>query len=545
MAPKRVAQSAKLHAPVRKPSNGDIPFRQAICVLCLLLADLLAIAVSLRLAIFIRAAYLPLVDRRISHATLPFGHYLEFAWVWLPLVVFLGVEGLYTQRRTVWNEIAHLTKAVALGLTTVFAAIALVQRSAMVSRLTVAMTAVILLFILPVVRYWTKRLMGVAGIWRKRILILGSTSTAKLAMCGLVSDPILGYEITGVLDEDQTLYGKCVAICGEKPVYVLGGLSDALRQMELTGAKDILIAMPELDEDRLLSIVHSLQQKCESIYLVPQLWCLPLMNLRVDGFLRERLMMLKLSNNLAKPWNIWFKRGFDLIFGFLIACLALPLCLFLALVVRLDSAGPAFFVQERLGYRGVPFRCIKFRTMHIEGDEMLVRHLEQNPDAADEWQRYAKLRGHDPRLTQFGTFLRKTSLDELPQLWNVLRGQMSLVGPRPYMLQERARLGEELVTILSARPGMTGFWQVSGRNELTLDDRVQLEAWYIRNWTVWFDCIILAKTFRTVFFPWGRSESAIEAFPDLNARLVDLPSAFARTHRDSARSAAAGSPLGD
>jgi hypothetical protein len=113
------------------------------------------------------------------------------------------------------------------------------------------------------------------------------------------------------------------------------------------------------------------------------------------------------------------------------------------------------------------------------------------------------------------------------------------------MLQERARLGEELVTILSARPGMTGFWQVSGRNELTLDDRVQLEAWYIRNWTVWFDCIILAKTFRTVFFPWGISESAIEAFPDLNARLVDLPSAFAGTHRDSARSAAAGSPLGD
>src|SRR5262249_6911593 len=162
------------------------------------LGDVLAIGVSLKLAVFVRAAYLPLVDSRLSPATLPFRHYLEFAWVWLPLVVFLGIEGLYTQRRTVWNEIAHLTKAVALGLTTVFAAIALVQRSTMISRLTVALTGVILLFVMPGVRYWTKRLMGLAGVWRKRILILGSTTTAKLAMRGLTADPVLGYEIAGV-----------------------------------------------------------------------------------------------------------------------------------------------------------------------------------------------------------------------------------------------------------------------------------------------------------------------------------------------------------
>jgi undecaprenyl-phosphate galactose phosphotransferase len=100
-----------------------------------------------------------------------------------------------------------------------------------------------------------------------------------------------------------------------------------------------------------------------------------------------------------------------------------------------------------------------------------------------------------------GSFLRRWSIDELPQLLNVLKGEMSLVGPRPYLPQERSRIGVDLFTILSSRPGMTGFWQVSGRNQLTLEDRVQLEAWYVRNWTVWFDCIILAKTFRTVLFP--------------------------------------------
>jgi undecaprenyl-phosphate galactose phosphotransferase len=146
--------------------------------------------------------------------------------------------------------------------------------------------------------------------------------------------------------------------------------------------------------------------------------------------------------------------------------------------------------------------------MNINGEETLARYLERNPHAADEWQKYAKLRRHDPRLTRLGRFLRRWSLDEFPQLLNVLKGEMSLVGPRPYLPQERARIGDDLHTILSARPGMTGFWQVSGRNHLTLEDRVQLEAWYVRNWTVWLDCIVLAKTFRTILLPENGRRSA-------------------------------------
>ncbi len=132
---------------------------------------------------------------------------------------------------------------------------------------------------------------------------------------------------------------------------------------------------------------------------------------------------------------------------------------------------------------------------------MFARYLKSNPEAMDEWQKYAKLRRHDPRLTRLGGFLRRWSLDELPQLFNVLRGEMSLVGPRPYLPHELDRIGVDLHTILSARPGMTGFWQVSGRNQLTLEDRVKLEAWYVRNWTPWLDGIVFAKTFRVVLFP--------------------------------------------
>jgi undecaprenyl-phosphate galactose phosphotransferase len=152
--------------------------------------------------------------------------------------------------------------------------------------------------------------------------------------------------------------------------------------------------------------------------------------------------------------------------------------------------------------------------MDVRGEKILSQYLEHNPQAADEWRKYAKLRNHDPRLTRLGRFLRRWSLDELPQLLNVLKGEMSLVGPRPYLPQERGRIGIDLPAILSARPGMTGFWQVSGRNHLTLEERVQLEAWYVRNWTVWLDCIVLAKTFRAVLFQQDGSEAARNAVPD-------------------------------
>jgi Undecaprenyl-phosphate galactose phosphotransferase WbaP len=522
-------------APERLPSrlNEDTqgeprPFahhRQVLCAFCLVLADVLAILISLRSAIFLRAHIVPLVDTHVSPLRLPLRHYLDFGWLWLLLVVFLGVEGLYTQRRTLWNEIGHLTKAIVSGLMVIFAAIELVQRGPVLSRLTILLTAVILLMVLPTVRYWAKRILGVIGLWRKRILILGATNTAKLAIRGLASDPVLGYEVVGLLDDDPMRRGKCFGTFRDKPIFILGNLGDAPEQMGKTRARDVLIAMPNLEDEKLLALVHGLQPRCESIYVVPQLWGLPLMNLQVDGFLPERVMMLKLSNNLAKPWNIWMKRGFDLLVGTAVTLFALPLCIVLAVLIKLDSEGPALFVQERLGYRGSKFRCVKFRTMRVNGDEMLAQYLVDNSHAADEWQRYAKLRDYDPRLTRLGRFLRRWSLDELPQLLNVLKGDMSLVGPRPYLPQERGRIGVDLLTILSSRPGMTGFWQVTGRNQLTLEDRVQLEAWYIRSWTVWFDCIILAKTFRTVFFPQNGCEVASKAVPDATAPNPILPDA--------------------
>lgn len=508
MAPER--QPNPVDAATVKPQRVSIPIlsRQLVCVLILVMTDLLAVAFSLEIAIFMRTRLAPRIDVHLSPAAFPFLHYLPFGWLCLVPITFLAVEGLYTRRRSLWNEVGHLTKAVGLSLVAIFAALSLGQLTPLVSRLTILLTAISLLLLLPIERYWTKRILAALGPWRKRILILGADDMAMVAIRALTMDAFLGYEVAGLLDDDPSKRGCCVGICKGRPVYVVGDISEARAQMERTGSRDLLIAMPGLPEQRLLTLVHTLQPHCDSIYVVPQLWGLPMMNLQVDGFLRERVMMLKLSNNLAKPWNGWFKRGFDLLLGAAITLLVLPFCVVLAILVKLDSEGPALFVQERLGYRGGSFRCLKFRTMNIKGEETLARYLECNPQAADEWQKFAKLRHHDPRLTRLGRFLRRWSIDELPQILNVLKGEMSLVGPRPYLPQERGRIGIDLQTVLSARPGMTGFWQVSGRNHLTLEDRVHLEAWYVRNWTVWLDCIILAKTFKAVVFPLNGSGAA-------------------------------------
>ena len=505
MAPKRQSQrlnSRRVHRGEQNAQgSGRVFLRQLACVAILMLTDSMTIAFALELAISARTHFIPHFSAHVQPSTFPFSHYLVFGWLWMLLLMFLGVEGLYTRRRSIWNEVGHLTKAVGLGMGAFLAAVGVSHMSMVISRVTILIMTLNLLVLLPIVRYWVKRGLGAVGLWRKKILILGLTDMAQLAMRGLTFDPFLGYEVAGLLDDALSKQGDCVGVWREKRVHVLGTLADTKAVMSQTHSRDLLIAMPGLLEAKLLALVHELQPHCDSLYVVPQLWGLPIMNLQVDGFLRERVMMLKLSNNLAKPWNKWCKRAFDLVVGAILTLLVVPFCVALALFVKLDSEGPALFVQERLGYRGHNFFCLKFRTMEIDGDETLAEYLRNNPHAADEWQKYAKLRHHDPRLTRFGRFLRRWSVDEFPQLLNVLKGEMSLVGPRPYLPQEQSRIGDDLHTILSARPGMTGFWQVSGRNNLTLEDRVQLEAWYVRNWTFWLDCIVLAKTFKTILLP--------------------------------------------
>lgn len=196
----------------------------------------------------------------------------------------------------------------------------------------------------------------------------------------------------------------------------------------------------------------------------------------------------------GKPASQLLKTVMDFAISLIALLAAIPVMALIALAIRLDSPGPATFRGKRIGKDGEEFECHKFRTMFQNNEAILEQHLSKNPAAREEWERFSKLKGEDPRVTRVGSMLRKTSMDELPQFFDVLCGRMSVIGPRPYLPREKADMGMHSEVILSVKPGITGLWQVSGRNEIELKDRVRLETWYVRNWSLWLDITILFRT---------------------------------------------------
>jgi len=191
------------------------------------------------------------------------------------------------------------------------------------------------------------------------------------------------------------------------------------------------------------------------------------------------------------------KRTIDIVLTVIGGILVLPILMLLGLLIRFDSPGPIFYRQRRLGQHGVRFPALKFRTMYGDGEKRLLQLLEADPKRRAEYEEFHKL-VDDPRVTRVGRVLRKYSLDELPQIWNVLVGDMSLVGPRPYLEREIPAMAGQEAIILRVRPGITGIWQVTERNTTGFDQRVQTDVEYVRNWSPWLDVYVLARTFLVV-----------------------------------------------
>lgn len=194
------------------------------------------------------------------------------------------------------------------------------------------------------------------------------------------------------------------------------------------------------------------------------------------------------------------KRLFDIVFSLLVLILFSPVYLVLAFLIACSSHGPIFYVQKRVGRNRKPFNCIKFRTMVTNADEMLVQMMDQSPELRQEFEANFKLK-HDPRITKIGCFLRLTSLDEFPQFWNVLKGDMSVVGPRPLVEEELPKYGCHIDRVLTIRPGITGLWQVSGRNDIPYPQRVQIDLHYVKFRNFWLDAWIIVKTIGVVVVP--------------------------------------------
>ena len=214
-------------------------------------------------------------------------------------------------------------------------------------------------------------------------------------------------------------------------------------------------------------------------------------------------MEIKRIKFIKQSFYITMKSFFDIFFSLIILILFSPFFLIISLLIKFSSRGPIFFLQKRIGKNNKPFYCIKFRTMHPEAQDMLENIMLNNEKLRKEFQETQKLK-NDPRITVIGNFLRKTSLDEVPQFLNVIRKEMSIVGPRPIVDEEKHKYGNVFSKVISVNPGITGLWQVSGRNNLTYKKRIYLDELYVNNINLLMDIRIIIRTFGVIFFPKDR-----------------------------------------
>lgn len=294
--------------------------------------------------------------------------------------------------------------------------------------------------------------------------------------------------------KDATLFprGKFAEVDG---VPVVGDLSLAPVLAQRLKIPYAVVAMPGVDSHKLLQIVERIGGKFSHLLIIPDLFGFATLGVPAKNL--GGILGVEVRQQLLLPGPRLAKRVMDVTLTCLGGIFVLPFLVLIALLIKIDSRGPVFYTQKRLGKDGEHFKAYKFRTMHGDGEARLKAILDADPALRAEYEIYHKLR-KDPRVTRIGRVLRKFSLDEFPQLLNVIKGDMSLVGPRPYIERELTEMGGQEKIILRAPPGMTGMWQVSDRNATSFAQRVQIDVYYVRNWSPWLDIHILAKTFGVV-----------------------------------------------
>lgn len=455
------------------------PLQIRLTKVALLVGDVLAFAIAGLLAAVLAQAWGDTQDGHwlVSQDLLRYKGWLGVVAV--GLVVLLVRFRHYSDRKPFWTELGEVLWVLLVLAVLDLALIGLARWNA--SRLWWALVWPLTALGVPLVRGALRWGMRRMGWWQRPTLVLGNGPNAHEAAEALQSEPGLGFEVQDFVD---------VRLIMQKG-------SKALKKWaKVPGVQFVLALEAEQNDVREVLLRKLAHWKAEDVSVIPAMRGVPLFGTDISYFFSHEVALLKLRNNLRYWPARLLKRVFDLVAALvLLVLLALPLA-YIAWLIRRDG-GPAIFAHQRVGQGGRTFPCFKFRTMHVDAEKQLRKLLASDPAARTEWEREFKLR-NDPRITSIGQFLRGTSLDELPQLLNVIRGEMSLVGPRPVIQVELERYGDDVDYFLMVRPGMTGLWQVSGRNGVDYDTRVYLDTWYVKNWSLWYDIAILFKTIRVV-----------------------------------------------
>ena len=301
----------------------------------------------------------------------------------------------------------------------------------------------------------------------------------------------MGFEVAGYVDVDQAQ--PHLQLNGHK----LQNLEQLQALAEQPGIQWVIALEHSQSEQREHWLRTLAQWGATDISVIPAMRGVPLYGTDMSHFFSHEVALLRVRNNLRRWPARLTKRLFDTLVAALLLMVLSPLMLLIALLLKLEG-GSVLFAHQRIGKNGRKFDCYKFRSMVPNAEQQLQSLLQHNAQLKAEWDKEHKLKD-DPRISRMGDFLRRTSLDELPQLFNVLKSEMSLVGPRPIVEDELQKYGLDKSYYLMVRPGMTGLWQVSGRNDVDYETRVYLDAWYVKNWSLWYDLAILFKTIKVVF----------------------------------------------
>ncbi|WJW67309.1 sugar transferase [Candidatus Chlorohelix allophototropha] len=419
----------------------------------------------------------------------------------LSMFVILHLRGFYRMQRIAGylDEVGNIISSTFISMGILMVAL-YIMRPFDPSRLMFVYLLVLSIIFLSLERLGVRaiyRALWSRGIWVSNTLVVGTTDVAMRLIHGIVQRPSTGYRVVGYVDDEERFskwtlranYGKR----GDKQseVNLLGPISKLTELIRKKDIKQVFVALPGSEHDLIDEVIQQCRMMGVAFTLVPDIYALKINTLSIQEL--NGVPLISYDVNKLTGWNYFLKRSMDIVLS-LIAILitAIPMLL-VALAVRLDSPGSVLFRQTRVGKDGKLFTCFKFRSMYVNADEMLAKLKGFNQTGGVTF----KMKD-DPRRTRVGKFIRRTSLDELPQFFNILLGQMSFAGPRPPIPREVERYDDWHYRRLEVTPGLTGLWQVSGRSNISYEEMVKLDIYYAEHWSPWLDLKIILKTIPAV-----------------------------------------------
>lgn len=473
-----------MEAAAAKQKNITLKLNYYLTPSLMLTADFIAVCLAIYTAVALRDGLVEILSIESARLAVKDAYlYLVLPTVYVSCIAYTN---LYSRRMRFYQWAEVLFKVSTYITVTIIIVSYLLGIVGPISRLFMVLFWIISFLYVCLVRYLAKKALNQLGIWQRPVVIVGAGKTAELLANTFEQDTGIGYKIVGLVEDHQ-----------DRPLLKrypnLGTFQEVEEAIHRANVQDVILATPGLKRKELVKLFYRIQPHVRNLTIVPDVFGVPIGNIDVDGLYNEKTILLKIHNNMRKRRNRLLKRAFDFCGSFFGTIAIAPFLLAIGTAIYLSSPGPVIFSHKRIGETGKEFPCYKFRSMVANAQEVLEQHLKENPQLRKEWEKDFKLK-NDPRITKIGKFLRKTSLDELPQLLNVIKGEMSLVGPRPIINKEIERYGEYIHDYYLVKPGMTGYWQVSGRSDVDYAERVQMDAWYVRNWSLWQDIVLLCKT---------------------------------------------------